>query len=240
MPWRGGGIDEHKGRFQHGRMGSLAYFSNDGRASGHRGESQWTGWPGPGVSCDGQDDFGGGAARPRSFRRIAIATRKITLSQCEGLFPVLSVCRADKNNVRRSVRRYSIVVAAALLIATAYLAYWGMIGLRTCIDSSSRLCPMKEPGARPGFCTAKELLLLFHHLAVFGPGGLDDLLPAAPEYSRRGRGRDMRSVLNVVGRPKLLSRGVIAFIEERVKSLEDQFLESALPDENQLATEKHS
>jgi hypothetical protein len=31
---------------------------------------------------------------------------------------------------------------------------------------------MKEPGARPGFCTAKELLLLFHHLAVFGPGGL--------------------------------------------------------------------
>ena len=99
---------------------------------------------------------------------------------------------------------------------------------------------MKEPGARPGFCTAKELLDLFHHLAVFGPGGLDDLLPAAPEYSRRGRGRDMRSVLNVVGRPKLLSRGVIAFIEERVKSLEDQFLESALPGENQLATEKHS
>ena len=49
----------------------------------------------------------------------------------------------------------------------------------------------------------------------------------------------MRSVLNVVGRPKLLSRGVVAFIEERVKSLEDQFLESALPDENQLATEKH-
>ena len=98
---------------------------------------------------------------------------------------------------------------------------------------------MKEPGARPGFCTAKELLLLFHHLAVFGPGGLDDLLPAAPE-SRRGRGRDMRSVLNVVGRPKLLSRGVVAFIEERVKSLEDQFHESALPDENQLATENHS
>ena len=24
---------------------------------------------------------------------------------------------------------------------------------------------MKEPGARPRFCTAKELLLFFHHLA---------------------------------------------------------------------------
>ena len=53
------------------------------------------------------------------------------------IFPIASlasavaVWRADKNNVRRPVRRYSIVVAAALLIATAYLAYWGMIGLRT-------------------------------------------------------------------------------------------------------------
>ena len=53
------------------------------------------------------------------------------------IFPIASlasavaVWRADKNNVRRSVRRYSIVVAAALLIATAYFAYWGMIGLRT-------------------------------------------------------------------------------------------------------------
>jgi hypothetical protein len=29
------------------------------------------------------------------------------------------------------VRRYSSVVTLALLIATAYLAYWGIIGLRT-------------------------------------------------------------------------------------------------------------
>lgn len=56
---------------------------------------------------------------------------------CTLIFPIASlasavaVWRADKNNVRRSVRRYSIVVAAALLIATAYLAYWGMIGLGT-------------------------------------------------------------------------------------------------------------
>jgi hypothetical protein len=56
---------------------------------------------------------------------------------CTLIFPIASlasavaVWRADKNNVRRSVRRHSIVVAAALLIASAYLAYWGMIGLRT-------------------------------------------------------------------------------------------------------------
>jgi hypothetical protein len=29
------------------------------------------------------------------------------------------------------VRRYSAMVTAGLLIATLYLAYWGIIGLRT-------------------------------------------------------------------------------------------------------------
>ena len=33
--------------------------------------------------------------------------------------------------VRRSVRIYSMIVSAALVIATIYLAYWGVIGLRT-------------------------------------------------------------------------------------------------------------
>ena len=33
--------------------------------------------------------------------------------------------------VRRSVRIYTIVVTKALLVATAYFAYWGIIGLRT-------------------------------------------------------------------------------------------------------------
>jgi hypothetical protein len=33
--------------------------------------------------------------------------------------------------VRLGVRRYSAMVTAALLIATLYLAYWGIIGLRT-------------------------------------------------------------------------------------------------------------
>jgi len=38
---------------------------------------------------------------------------------------------APAGAVRRGVRGYSIAITAALLIATAYLAYWGVIGLRT-------------------------------------------------------------------------------------------------------------
>jgi hypothetical protein len=36
-----------------------------------------------------------------------------------------------KHDVRSGVRGYSIAVTPALLIGAAYLAYWGMIGLRT-------------------------------------------------------------------------------------------------------------
>jgi hypothetical protein len=43
----------------------------------------------------------------------------------------IALWRAPAAAVRRGVRRYSIVVTVALLIATAYLAYWGIIGLRT-------------------------------------------------------------------------------------------------------------
>jgi CubicO group peptidase (beta-lactamase class C family) len=39
--------------------------------------------------------------------------------------------RARKRAVRSGVRRYSMAVTLALLIAAAYLAYWGIIGLRT-------------------------------------------------------------------------------------------------------------
>jgi CubicO group peptidase (beta-lactamase class C family) len=39
--------------------------------------------------------------------------------------------RAPEQGVRLSVRRHSALVTAALLIATLYLAYWGIIGLRT-------------------------------------------------------------------------------------------------------------
>jgi CubicO group peptidase (beta-lactamase class C family) len=43
----------------------------------------------------------------------------------------IALWRAPADGVRRGVRRYSTMVTAALLIATAYLAYWGFIGLRT-------------------------------------------------------------------------------------------------------------
>ena len=39
--------------------------------------------------------------------------------------------RAPKHEVRTSVRVYSILVTVALLMATFYLAYWGVIGWRT-------------------------------------------------------------------------------------------------------------
>jgi hypothetical protein len=46
------------------------------------------------------------------------------------LASLISVLRAG-GGVRRGVRRFSIVVTTALVIATVYLAYWGIIGLRT-------------------------------------------------------------------------------------------------------------
>jgi hypothetical protein len=49
----------------------------------------------------------------------------------EAVASAVALWRAPAQAVRRGVRRHSIVVTAALLIATAYLAYWGIIGLRT-------------------------------------------------------------------------------------------------------------
>lgn len=46
------------------------------------------------------------------------------------LASLMSVFRTG-GEVRRGVRRFSIVVTTALLIAVAYLAYWGIIGIRT-------------------------------------------------------------------------------------------------------------
>lgn len=46
------------------------------------------------------------------------------------LASLMSVVRAS-GEVRRGVRRFSIVVTTALVIAAAYLAYWGIIGIRT-------------------------------------------------------------------------------------------------------------
>jgi hypothetical protein len=44
---------------------------------------------------------------------------------------VVTAWRASAETVRPRVRRFSKVVAVALLVAAAYFAYWGMIGLRT-------------------------------------------------------------------------------------------------------------
>jgi len=43
----------------------------------------------------------------------------------------IALWRAPAGAVRRGVRRYSMAVTVALLIATVYFAYWGIIGLRT-------------------------------------------------------------------------------------------------------------
>jgi CubicO group peptidase (beta-lactamase class C family) len=47
------------------------------------------------------------------------------------LMSVISSWRGPAGEVRRGVRRFSMVVSVALLIAATYLAYWGIIGLRT-------------------------------------------------------------------------------------------------------------
>ena len=47
------------------------------------------------------------------------------------LASTISLWRSPTEGVRRGVRRFSMMVTIALLIATAYLAYWGIIGLRT-------------------------------------------------------------------------------------------------------------
>ena len=45
----------------------------------------------------------------------------------------ISLWRTPAESVRRGVRRFSLIVTVALLIATVYLASWGIIGLRTWI-----------------------------------------------------------------------------------------------------------
>ncbi len=47
------------------------------------------------------------------------------------LASAISLWRSPAEGVRRGVRRFSKMVTIALLIAAAYLAYWGIIGLRT-------------------------------------------------------------------------------------------------------------
>lgn len=44
---------------------------------------------------------------------------------------ILALWRASKGEVRIIIRIYSIMINTALVISTAYLTYWGIIGLRT-------------------------------------------------------------------------------------------------------------
>jgi hypothetical protein len=51
-----------------------------------------------------------------------------------GLASVVSflvALRGSNEGVRLGVRRFSRIVSTALLIAAAYLTYWGIIGIRT-------------------------------------------------------------------------------------------------------------
>ena len=47
------------------------------------------------------------------------------------ILSAITAWRRPAEGVRKWVRIYSMVVSSALIIATAYFAYWGMIGLRT-------------------------------------------------------------------------------------------------------------
>ena len=47
------------------------------------------------------------------------------------LASVIALWTARNREIRRFVRRFSIAVTAAMLIATVYLAWWGVVGIRT-------------------------------------------------------------------------------------------------------------
>jgi CubicO group peptidase (beta-lactamase class C family) len=59
---------------------------------------------------------------------LCAATAVFAIASVAG---AISLWRAPGEGVRRSVRWFSMMVTAALLIATAYFAYWGVIGIRT-------------------------------------------------------------------------------------------------------------
>jgi CubicO group peptidase (beta-lactamase class C family) len=58
---------------------------------------------------------------------IFLATVVFALSS---LISGVVLWRVPKQGTRKAVRRYSIWVVSAMVLATAYLAYWGVIGLR--------------------------------------------------------------------------------------------------------------
>jgi hypothetical protein len=77
----------------------------------------------------------GGDDAVTNFGKLTIWSAGLFLATIT--FPVAAIAsaialwRAHAAEVRPGVRWYSTAVTAALLIAAAYLAYWGLIGLRT-------------------------------------------------------------------------------------------------------------
>lgn len=47
------------------------------------------------------------------------------------VFSIIALCRTHKAEVRNIIYIYSTMISIALIISTAYFAYWGVIGLRT-------------------------------------------------------------------------------------------------------------
>jgi CubicO group peptidase (beta-lactamase class C family) len=65
-----------------------------------------------------------------TFWSLAIFATSLALAAAS-LISAWAAWRPRTDEVRRSIRIYSMLVSAALVIATIYLAYWGIIGLRT-------------------------------------------------------------------------------------------------------------
>jgi hypothetical protein len=78
------------------------------------------------------DDFEGWIVRLGNLTGWSAAVFLATLAfAVTSLGSAIAWWRAPVEGVRSGVRRFSMIVTVALLIATAYLAYWGIIGVRT-------------------------------------------------------------------------------------------------------------
>ena len=65
-----------------------------------------------------------------SFYSVALFLTTLLFGLCS-LGSLLALWRARNQPIRAFVRWFSIAVTSALVIATAYLLWWGVIGLRT-------------------------------------------------------------------------------------------------------------
>jgi CubicO group peptidase (beta-lactamase class C family) len=78
------------------------------------------------------DDFEGWIVRLGNLTGWSAAVFLATLTLAvTSTASAIAWWRVPAEGVRRGVRRFSMIVTVALLITTAYLAYWGVIGVRT-------------------------------------------------------------------------------------------------------------